>query len=1098
MDYNINIIKKKLERFLRKYYLSKFVRGLIISTIILVLSVLTVLIIEHFLFLNIKSKHLIISILIVFNSLNFLFFTLYPLIQSYGWLRTLSEKDVNEYIVKEFPEVKDRLINVIELKEQTDIDLYSSDLISKSIQQKIDDLKPFEFEKAVKIKDNIKYYLYFSILSILVAITALIKPEFYKESAHRLLNPNVEFEKPLPFEIKILNDSLKIGKNENFNLKLHVTSKKEIERFYISFWGNDYQLNEDSSKYYSYKFSNINNDISFLFKINEYTTNKYNIEVLRKPLLLKFNVNVIKPNYTNLENEEFQNVTDLRVPVGSIVKYTFNTRDTDSLMVVKNDIEENAGSNGKEFNLKWKVFENTKFSIKLKNNYFTLNDYFQGKIEVIGDEFPTIKVVNIIDSTDYTKSYFKGLIADDYGFSELNFVIKTANKTDSIIQLNYIKNNNEQDFYYAYDFSPYKGFKKRINYYFQVYDNDKINGPKSAVSETFTFIFPDEEDMYKFQDEKYEDLEDILNKSNDLTERLKNEMEEFKEKMINSSMSDWERKEAIKNIISEKNNLEDAIKELQNKNKEIDNYLNSFSDQNEEIIEKQKKIQELLNDVFSEELKELFEEFNKMMEEFNKDKFNELNKKMDISLDDLLKQMDRNLEILKRMKLEQQLNMISENLENIIEEQKEALEKFDETTNDEMKKKESEIAEKIEKLKDNYEQAKKQNEKLEEPMNLLDMGKEFEDIENEFEKTQDNLSKNKKKKSKESMSENKQNMENLAFMMKQMMESLFMEQRMENLSDLLQILDNLVLLSFSQEELLQPVLNTEFQSEQLRKQGKIENDFKVIEDSLYALAKREPSINTVVNKEIVSIKSNFENIRADFSENRVNRIKVNQQKVLTSVNNLALFMSEIIKQLQKQMSSSMPGNQNCNKPGNNPNPNSMGSMKSMQQSLQQQLEQIMQMMKEGGRTGKLNSELGKTLSQQEKMQQMLRQIMNQGNVGSGAYETLKSADELLSKIKEDIIRNNISQNTIERSKKILTRLLEAENAQTEREFEEKRRSKTAENQYQDIKNTIFEKEIKNYYFDENLQRNKLLIKPFYQKKIQQYNNSLDSIDVEVN
>ena len=236
----------------------------------------------------------------------------------------------------------------------------------------------------MKIRDNLKYYLYFSVLFILVAITVLLKPDFYKESAPRLLNKNIEFEKPLPFEIEILNDSLKIGNNENFILKLHVKSKRDIEKIFISFWGNDYQLNEDSTNYYSYKFSNINNDISFLFKINEYTTDKHTIQVLKKPLLQKFIVNIEKPSYTNLENEEFKNVTDLRVPVGSLVKYTFNTRNTDSLKVIKNDIVETAGIiNEDDFIVNWKVYKTTNFSIKLKNKYFTLDNHLKGKIEVI-------------------------------------------------------------------------------------------------------------------------------------------------------------------------------------------------------------------------------------------------------------------------------------------------------------------------------------------------------------------------------------------------------------------------------------------------------------------------------------------------------------------------------------------------------------------------------------------------------------------------------------------------------------------------------------------------------------------------------------------
>ena len=345
------------------------------------------------------------------------------------------------------------------------------------------------------------------------------------------------------------------------------------------------------------------------------------------------------------------------------------------------------------------------------------------------------------------------------------------------------------------------------------------------------------------------------------------------------------------------------------------------------------------------------------------------------------------------------------------------------------------------------------------------------------------------------MQQNKRNMESLAFMMQQMMDAAFEQQNQENLANLEQILNNLVRFSFSQEDIIKVPLNTNFDQQIYADQKKLYTDFKVIKDSLYALAKREPSVNMVINKEIVTVENNFRNIDNNLAEAKLNQAKVNQQVVLTSVNNLALFMSEVIDNLQKQMANSMPGDQNCQKPGNNPNPGSMNnSMKSMQKSLQQQLEKMMQMMKDGQTGSNMQGEMGKALSQQEKMQNMLQKMMNQGNVGSDAYETLKQADQLLNKVRQDIIKNNISNQTINRQKEILTRLLEAENAQNEREQDEKRKSNTAEEQRVSETAKYFDNNISNDKFEERLIRHKLNLKRYYQQKYQNYVNQLDSIN----
>jgi hypothetical protein len=331
-------------------------------------------------------------------------------------------------------------------------------------------------------------------------------------------------------------------------------------------------------------------------------------------------------------------------------------------------------------------------------------------------------------------------------------------------------------------------------------------------------------------------------------------------------------------------------------------------------------------------------------------------------------------------------------------------------------------------------------------------------------------------------------------MMEQMMEMIFAEQRFENLQDLIQILDNVVTFSFNQEDLLIIPANNVFDSEILSQQKKLYQDFGIIKDSLYALAMREPSVNMAVNKEIVSIENNFRIIDDYLSEGRVTQAKINMQLVFASANEIALFLSEVIKQLQQQLANSMPGNQNCQNPGNNPSSSSMGeSMKDMQKGLQEQLEKMMQMMKDGAEGSQMDGEIGKALARQEKLQNMLQKMMNQGNVGSEANETLKQADQLLNQVKEDLLRNNISDRTINRNKEILTRLLQAENAEMERDIDEKREAETAKEQLISETAKYFENLNSNDKFEERLLRQKLLFNSYYQNRYQKYINKLDSI-----
>jgi hypothetical protein len=448
------------------------------------------------------------------------------------------------------------------------------------------------------------------------------------------------------------------------------------------------------------------------------------------------------------------------------------------------------------------------------------------------------------------------------------------------------------------------------------------------------------------------------------------------------------------------------------------------------------------------------------------------------------------------MKIEQQLSSAIEQLKQKADEQNKLQDSINNGVQPEsLSEKQEQSKNEMSDLEEQYEKIQQLNDELEEPVQLYDFEDEFGAIQEEFDQSIDQLNKNKEKSSRQSLENNKQKMEALASMMQQMMDAAFAQQNQESIEDLLQILDNLVLFSVSQEEVIVKPVNQQFDGNILAEQKKLYTDFGVIKDSIYALARREPSINSVVNKEIVTIENSFVTIDKNLSEDRVAQSKVGQQVVLTSANNLALFLSEVIKNMQEQQANSMPGNQNCQKPGNNPNPNSMGnSLKQMQKSMQEQLEKMMQMMKEGSSGQSMSQEMGKALAQQEKMKDMLQKMMQNGNVGSNAFETLKQAEQLLDKVKEDIIRDNLSDQTVDRQREILTRLLEAENAENERELDEKRKSSTAQQNRISETAKYFDNTISNDKFDERLLREKLILKRYYQLKYQNYVNQLDSIN----
>tara|TARA_B100000902_G_C27288595_1_gene905833 strand:- start:1118 stop:2251 length:1134 start_codon:yes stop_codon:yes gene_type:complete len=343
------------------------------------------------------------------------------------------------------------------------------------------------------------------------------------------------------------------------------------------------------------------------------------------------------------------------------------------------------------------------------------------------------------------------------------------------------------------------------------------------------------------------------------------------------------------------------------------------------------------------------------------------------------------------------------------------------------------------------------------------------------------------------------------------------EQASENLEDMRQILENLIDLSHHQERLMQGLKTTKARDPKFvdlaKGQKDIIDDTKVVEDSILALSKRMPELSSKLNNEINSIKNNMYIALDNMTNQRPNQEKkhlettlVKQQLSMTSLNNLAILFDSMIQQAQKQANSKMKGNGKCDKPGSGKGSKpSARSMKQAQDQLNKQLEKMRKAMKKdgnakgqkpgqkpssGGSDG-ISKELAKMAAQQAAIRQELRKLsqsLNEegGKPGSG----LKELEKLMEQTEEDILYRNLTQETMRRQQKIMTKLLDSEKADRERDMEEKRESKSNNSRYE-IPDSIWEEYIKAK--EKEIEWYKTLppnLKPYYQNRVNRYFSQL--------
>ena len=282
------------------------------------------------------------------------------------------------------------------------------------------------------------------------------------------------------------------------------------------------------------------------------------------------------------------------------------------------------------------------------------------------------------------------------------------------------------------------------------------------------------------------------------------------------------------------------------------------------------------------------------------------------------------------------------------------------------------------------------------------------------------------------------------------------QQTAEDLKTLRQILENLVTLSFDQEdlsnELLRTISSTPRYVELVQDQFKLKNDFQLIQDSLDALAMRQPMIESFVTEKTTEIKRNMNESLDELEERLVPEANESQRRTMKNVNDLALILSDNMEQMQQQMAGMMQGSQMCDKPGGQGQGQQgevpMDKITQGQKGMGDKLQEMQGKQQQG--EGLSSKDFAEAAARQAALRKALQDMRDaKGEQGKGGQELQEIIDQM-DKIEEDLVNKRLDNEMFMRQQEILTRLLEAEKAEQQREYDNKRKAELAQEKRREL------------------------------------------------
>jgi len=1109
-------ITDKLTQFVKKFYTNELLKGSLLFIAIGLLYLLVTVFIEHFLWLSTPYRTALFWIFIGVELTLLYKFIGIPVFQLLGLKKGITHEKASQLIGNHFPEINDKLTNLLQLQNNSE----QSELLLASINQKATDLSPIPFKIAINLKKNSKYLKYVAIPIFIFLLIQLTGNQIdIKNSYQRVVNHDVAYIPPAPFHFVIKNSDLEVLENKPFLLEVTTKGKVIPENLKINFNNESYYLTKTDFNRFSYEFKQVSKPISFSLEANDINSKDYQISVLKVPTILNFEMQLDFPKYISKKNKIIKNTGNITVPEGTHITWNLNTKTTDEVLFLIKDSSYNFIKDASSFKYKESIFSTTDYEISTSNSVIENYEKIGYKIQVVKDEYPEINVQTKVDSTNTQVIYFLGRVSDDYGLSKLQLVYKEVNSDKTFKENIKISKLNFDQF--AYVFPGNLQLKKGVpyEYYFEVFDNDRLHNYKKSKSEVYNYQQLTIDELENKQLEKQKKNIDNLSKSLDKLNQQEKELQEINQLQKEKKELNWNDKNKIKQFLQQQEKQENLMQEF---NKDLQKNLEEFQKENIEEDPFKDELKERLEDQ-EKELKEnekLLEELKKLQEKLQDEELLEKIEKLSKETQSQERSLEQILELTKRYYISKKFEKVAKELEELAKKQDDLSKESEEKNTKDAQDKLNEEFKKIqEKLKD----LEKENEELKSPMNLDDKKESQDEISKEQQKASDKLENKKQKKAKDNQKKAAEKMKEMSAAMQQQMQESSGEQMEEDEKMLRQILDNLISYSFDQESLLddfKKLNNSNFEfPEKLKKQYILKDHFSHIDDSLFALSLRVPKLSEMINNEISEVHFNINKSLERFADQKIYLGVSNQQYALTSANNLANLLSDVLKSMQDQLNKmKMPGSGSCSKPGGSGQSFQLSDIIKKQEGLMNKMGEGKKPGKDGdsgssgengkkgenGKSGKngkggengsgtgngkdgnsdenSSGELYEIYKQQQQLKNQLQDLINKSGIKKDSNNLIKK----MNAIEDGLLDKGFHESVLKQMNELKHELLKLDKAAFEQGEDSKRKSDTNRKEYINSSNDKIPA-IEQYFNEiEILNRQALPLQPIYKKKVQQY------------
>lgn len=988
----------RLDAFIRKYYANRVIRGGLVFLSCLLAYILTVSVGEYYLYLPVWLKVGIVSAFGLLGGSALVMWVVIPLSKMARLGSVISHEQAAGIIGKHFPEISDRLLNILQLKRHPDNNA-SRELAEASINQKISQISVVPMTMAVDFSKNKKYLRFLLPLLLVGIFIVFAAPSVFTEGSTRLLQPTKAFEKPAPFRFVIKNQSLIAARNTDFVLQVSTEGAMLPADAAIEIAGERIPMQPLENHSFQYTFRNVTETVKFRVYAAGFYSSQNTLKVIQRPVLKAFKVQINYPAYTGKKNEVRNSLSDMTLPAGTTVNWTFVTDHTDAATIRfgNNGPDVKLPDNSSTFTYQYRFMNDTAYTVTLHNKEAAIADSYKYQVQVIPDQYPVIQLQQVKDSVSGKQILLTGTAGDDYGITRVTFNYEISDNKKPVQSKSIpvkITAGLLTPFEQYFDIESLKLLPgQKLSYYIEAWDNDGVHGSKASRSEVMTFQMYDAKQIDSAINENSQQINSGISNSADKSRQLQSDYKDLQSKMLQSNNTDWEQQQTLQEMMKKQMELKTNVENIKQRFEEQmqQSEQKKYSD---DLKEKQKDLDKQLNNLLNEELKEQMKKLQELMAKLNKENVLDAMKQMEQENKLFNMDMERMKELMNKMEMQMRMEDMANKMDELAKKERELQKETENSKNENsdlnknndqdktasedkngkegqkengkkdngkkdnaaLSKEQKDIKDQLDKaLKEDMKDVQKLAKDTKQKDRMEDEEKQGNDAKKDMQDSEDELNQKQNNKAGKSQKSAADNLESMAKSLRKKASGQDLEQIEIDIRATRQILSNLIRLSFDQEDLMAAVKTTSTASQAYvtnqEEQNRLHYNSQMIRDSMFALSKRITKLGATINKETTELERNMQRSVDALEDRRADIALMNEQYVMTHTNNLALMLNEVLANLmQMEGDAKKAGNQSCNMPGGKKPKKGPGEQLSDIITEQTKMGEGMQkMMKEGGK-----------------------------------------------------------------------------------------------------------------------------------------------------